>query len=503
MFQARDAILQAVRSGFSGRKVLVAGDLMVDRYLRGPVQRISPEAPVPVVQLQQRQDSAGGAANVARNLSKLGLLVSLFGLTGQDANREALVEALRSDGIPTEGLIASSHRTTTCKTRIIGDHQQMLRIDEEVIAPLMPEEEAQLHRLISTALDGAEALILSDYGKGVLSPNLTQNLIQEGKRRGIPVLVDPKGRDFSKYRGATLITPNRMELERALGLSLGESPVPRAQAEALRAQLDLERLLVTLGEQGCLLLEAGGSQHIPAVAREVFDVSGAGDTVIATFAAGLISGFSPVDAAHLANLAAGTVVGKLGTVPITREDLWEALAGEAALEQIHKILSLSQAQSQVAAWRSAGARIVFTNGCFDLLHVGHVSYLEQARQQGDRLIVGLNTDRSVRALKGAGRPVIGQEDRARILAALAAVDLVVLFDEGTPLSLIRTLRPQVLVKGADYREEAVVGAKEVRAWGGEVVRIPLVENRSTTRTLQQLERTLCKPNPAQSPGEGD
>ncbi len=500
MFQARDAILQAVRGGFSGRRVLVAGDLMLDRYLRGPVQRISPEAPVPVVQLKQRQDSAGGAANVARNLAKLGLSISLFGVTGQDAHREALVEALRSEGISTEGLIASPYRTTTCKTRVLGDHQQMLRIDEEVIAPLMPEEETQLFHLVSAALDGAEALILSDYGKGVFSPNLTQRLIQAGKARNIPVLVDPKGQDFSKYQGATLITPNQKELGQALGLSLAEDSIPRAQAEALRTQLDLEYLLVTLGEQGCLLLEADGSHHIPAVAREVFDVSGAGDTVIATLAAGLISGLSPMDAAQLANLAAGVVVGKLGTVPITQEDLWEALTGEAAIEQAHKILSLPQAQSKVAAWRSAGARIVFTNGCFDLLHVGHVSYLEQARQQGDRLIVGLNTDRSVRAIKGAGRPVIGQEDRARILAALAAVDLVVLFDEETPLSLILALRPQVLVKGADYREEAIVGAREVRAWGGEVVRIPLVEDRSTTRTLQRLECILCKPDPARSPG---
>jgi len=306
------------------------------------------------------------------------------------------------------------------------------------------------------------------------------------RAEGIPVLVDPKGRDFAKYAGASLITPNRAELAWATGVPREDLSGLLAAAGKLRRELDLGLLVLTLSELGLALVDAEKTRRIPALAREVFDVSGAGDTVIATFAAGLAAGLGATDTAHLANLAAGVVVGKVGTVPIARVDLLAAISGESALEQAAKIIDLTTAKARVQGWQAAGERVVFTNGCFDLLHVGHVSYLEHARRHGQRLVVGLNTDRSVRALKGPARPLIGEDDRARVLAALASVDAVVLFDEATPLDLILALRPDILAKGADYREEAVVGAPEVKSWGGLLVLIPLVEDRSTTGIIQRM-----------------
>ncbi|MBK1701503.1 D-glycero-beta-D-manno-heptose 1-phosphate adenylyltransferase, partial [Thiococcus pfennigii] len=330
------------------------------------------------------------------------------------------------------------------------------------------------------------SLVLSDYAKGVLAGPLCAELIGRARALGIPVLVDPKGRDFDRYAGATLITPNRAELALATDVPGDDQPGLLRAGERLRARLGLATLVVTLSEQGLALIDATGSDLIPAVAKEVFDVSGAGDTVIATFAAGLAAGLGVRDTAHLANLAAGVVVGKVGTAAIDRAELLAALADEAALGQAAKVCTLPAAIEQVRRWQAAGERVVFTNGCFDLLHVGHVTYLEQARRYGRRLVVGLNTDRSVRALKGPERPLIGEADRARVLAALAAVDAVVLFDEPTPLALIEALRPDVLAKGADYREEDVVGAREVKTWGGQVVLVPLVAGRSTSGIVDRL-----------------
>ena len=486
MFTHPEAVLEAVRSGFGARQVLVVGDLMLDRYLWGEVQRISPEAPVPVVRLARRTQSAGGAANVARNLTHLGLRVQLAGLTGDDPDRTALLDALAADGIQTQAVIPAGDRATTVKTRVIGNHQQMLRIDEESTQPLAPADASRLWTALEPLLPGAAALVLSDYDKGVLSPTLCLRLIQAARARGIPALVDPKGQDFSKYAGASLITPNRAELALATGQPRADLHGLLAAGAELRCTLDLGLLVLTLSELGLALLGTTGTRRIPALAKEVFDVSGAGDTVIATFAAGLAANLALDDTAHLANLAAGVVVGKVGTVPITRDELLAAISGEAALEQAAKILDRNGAQTRVQAWQAAGERVVFTNGCFDLLHVGHVTYLERARRQGQRLVVGLNSDRSVRALKGPQRPLIGETDRARVLAALAAVDAVVLFDEDTPLDLILTLRPDVLAKGADYTEATVVGATEVKSWGGQVVLIPLVADRSTTGIIQRM-----------------
>ena len=486
MFREPDRVMGSVRGRFGGRRVLVVGDLMLDRYLWGEVRRISPEAPVPVLRLARETEVAGGAANVARNLVGLGLHVSIAGVTGSDPQREGLLSLLAGQEIDTGGVLVDATRPTTSKTRVVADHQQMLRIDAERTESIQPALADRLFGAVHPVLDAVDALLLSDYGKGVLTGALCARLIAAARARGLAVLVDPKGQAFERYRGATLITPNRGELALATGIDGDGLDAVLAAAAELRADLDLEQLLLTLGELGVALVDADGIRRIPAVAREVFDVSGAGDTVIATVAAGCAAGLDPLDTAHLANLAAGVVVGKVGTAAITADELAAAIASEAALEQAAKIGSLDEVATRVRQWRDQGERVVFTNGCFDLLHVGHVTYLERARRHGHRLVVGLNSDRSVRALKGPERPLIREQDRARVLAALASVDAVVLFDEDTPIELIRRLRPDVLAKGADYREDEVVGATDVRSWGGQVVLVPLVENHSTSDIIGRM-----------------
>jgi D-beta-D-heptose 7-phosphate kinase/D-beta-D-heptose 1-phosphate adenosyltransferase len=473
MFLEPQRVVDAVAGRFGGRRVLVVGDLMLDRYLTGDVGRISPEAPVPVLKL-------------AGERLVVGLGVTLAGVRGDDADGAALAAVLREAGIAHDAVLADPDRPTTSKTRVVGNGQQMLRIDAEVTTPLPAPLQAALERAVVERLPAADVLLLSDYAKGVLTVELCGRLIAAGAAHGVPVLVDPKGRDFARYRGATLLTPNRAELALATGVDAADLAALLRQAALLRSELGLAQLVLTLGELGMALVADGTTTRVPAVAREVFDVSGAGDTVIATIAAGRAAGLDPVDTVHLANLAAGVVVGYRGTAAIAAEALAAAIAGKAALEQAAKVRSLDAMRAQVAQWRAAGERIVFTNGCFDLLHVGHVTYLERARRHGQRLVVGLNSDRSVRALKGPERPLIGEQDRARVLAALAAVDGVVLFDAHTPIELIHALRPDVLAKGADYREEDVVGAAEVKGWGGQVVLVPLVAERSTTGIVSRM-----------------
>ena len=487
MFESLPSVLEALRGGLTRCRVLVVGDVMLDRYLWGRVSRISPEAPIPVLHLERETNVAGGAANVARNLAGLGVQVALAGVTGDDAGRATLLDLLSADGIDTADLLIVADRGTVTKTRAIGNHQQIVRIDQERVAPLIPADRERLLAAVCRHIPGLDALLLSDYAKGVLGPELCAGLIAAARAARVPVLVDPKGKDFNRYAGATLITPNRAELALATGTDPQDRDALVAAGTRLRRDLGLDLLGLTLSEQGVVLFDEAGSRDIPAVAREVFDVSGAGDTVIATFAAGLAAGLGHLDTAHLANLAAGVVVGHVGTTPITRAELLAAICDEQALEQGAKVQDLSGALDLVHRWQTNGERVVFTNGCFDLLHVGHVTYLERARRYGHRLVVGLNTDRSVRALKGPERPLIREDDRARVLAALASVDAVVLFDQDTPLDLIQALRPDVLAKGADYREEDVVGAVEVKGWGGRVVLVPLVPERSSSGILRRMQ----------------
>jgi len=333
-----------------------------------------------------------------------------------------------------------------------------------------------------------DIVILSDYAKGLLSPELCQYVIQHCRQHKIPILVDPKGKDYQKYQGATALTPNKKEAAEACAVSINDNQTLMQAASNLRQSLQLDFLAVTRGEEGISLLSQDQIHHISATAKQVFDVSGAGDTVIATLAAGLLHQLKPLQALQLANVAAGVVVGKVGTVPIKREELILTLANKESNQQTDKICTLAQLKEKVTTWRQQKLKIVFTNGCFDLLHAGHVTYLEAARKTGDKLILGLNTDQSVQALKGPTRPVINEHDRARVLAALESVDAVVLFDEDTPLNLVNTLRPDVIVKGDDYREDQVVGGEQVKSWGGEVKLIPLVQGRSTSNILEKINR---------------
>jgi D-beta-D-heptose 7-phosphate kinase/D-beta-D-heptose 1-phosphate adenosyltransferase len=487
------ALIDCVRRRFSPAgaaeaTVLVIGDLMLDRYLWGEVERISPEAPVPVVRLSRETERLGGAGNVAANLAGLGVRAVLAGFVGDDVNGARMQTLLQESGIDATGLESSTVRSTITKTRVIGGHQQMLRIDREEPTPYPEAEQAALLARVLAVFtaQSPRAVILSDYAKGVLSPALCRAVIDAARARGVPVLVDPKGRDYAKYAGATTLTPNKKEAAEACGVPLRDSAAVLAGAAQLGAELGLDFMTVTRGEEGISLIDAQGVEHLPATARQVFDVSGAGDTVIATFAAGLMAGLPRHDACRLANLAAGIVVGQVGTVPISREELLHALEVEEAVEQADKVCGLDTLLRRVRAWKAEGARIVFTNGCFDLLHAGHVTYLEAAARQGDRLVVGLNTDRSVSALKGPSRPVIHEQDRARVLAALESVDAVVLFDTDTPIDMIRAVRPDVLVKGSDYTEAQVVGAEDVKGWGGRVALIDFLPGRSSTTIMNRI-----------------
>lgn len=480
-------LIDSVRRGYpAGAWALVIGDLMLDRYLWGKVERISPEAPVPVVLLGDESIRPGGAANVAANLAGLGLPCRLLGCIGADGAGQELREAIAAHDVDTSSLVTLEGRPTITKTRVVGGHQQILRLDRESTLPFDPSELAALDAALQAALTARPAIVvLSDYAKGVLHPDICQQAIRQARAAGIPLLVDPKGRDFSKYRGATALTPNRRETSEACGGVASLDSLLEA-AEDLREELQLEFLAVTRSEEGISLLKDGHHLHLPAMARQVFDVSGAGDTVIATLAAGMVAGLAPEDALHLANLAAGIVVGKVGTVPIARDELLEELLTEEVREQADKVCELPHLLARVARWRAAGECIVFTNGCFDLLHAGHVTYLEGARKLGDRLVVGLNTDRSVSALKGPSRPVIHEADRARVMAALESVDAVILFDQDTPLELIHAIRPDVLAKGSDYTEDQVVGGSEVKSWGGRVALVELVPGRSTSNIIGKI-----------------
>lgn len=487
MFQNNEQVIHVINNIFSSTKIVVVGDIMLDIYLWGKVGRISPEAPVPVVHLQHENATVGGGGNVALNLAELGCQVWVGGVTGEDANGVRLKSVLQNHGIDNCKLIPISSRPTTTKTRIIGVHQQMMRLDWEKVDAIDNMVSSMLLDWFEDALENASAVILSDYGKGVLTYNICKTLIDRTKRAGIPVFIDPKGKDWERYRGATFITPNINELSSIAGVDLANSDDEGIAniGNEIRRRFDIECLLVTRSEKGMTLLKEGTAVHVRTQAKEVYDVSGAGDTVIATLAAGVASGLCDTDAVHLSNLAAGVVVGKVGTSPIKADELLIAINEEMAIEQAHKVLSLEKALNYIHCWRFKGEKVVFTNGCFDLLHAGHVTFLAMAKKYGDRLIVGLNADRSVSSIKGLDRPIIHEEDRAMVLAALVVVDMVILFDEPTPMKIIEEIKPDVLAKGANYKKDEVVGSEYVESYGGKVVLIPHMAGRSTTNFYEQ------------------
>lgn len=465
---------------FIGRRILVVGDVMLDRYIHGHVSRISPEAPVPVLSVTGRTHSPGGAANVAANLAGLGCSVALWAVTGSDEEGKILSSLTENSLVETFFQIESSRPTTT-KTRIVAENRQLVRCDEESTAPLSQITEDTLLASLKPHLAGADGLILSDYDKGLFKGGLSRQIIDLAHRAGIPIYADPKGTDWERYRGADWVTPNEKELT-ALKNPEDERDLPSV-AHALRKSFAIAKLLVTMGSRGMALFDEGRYHAIPAPkVREVYDVSGAGDTVIALLAAALASGFSEEEALELANTAAGVVITRAGTVPVTVEDLISvAKAGLGS-----KVFTPDEASAMAKLWRRRGETLVFTNGCFDLLHPGHISLLRRAAEEGDRLIVGLNSDQSVKKLKGPNRPALNQDDRAALLSALQYVDMVVIFSEETPLALIESLVPHVLVKGGDYAPETVVGRKFVEDRGGRVVIVPLLEGRSTTSIIESL-----------------
>ncbi len=480
-------VIAEIERNWASKRLLVVGDVMLDKYIWGEVTRISPEAPVPVVRATHQSAQPGGAANVAMNLARLGAQTTVIGFAGGDEDQRLLEQTLRSNGIKPE-LVVSEGFPTITKLRILGGRQQMLRLDSERLEKRSAEDCGRLIQSVLAHLPSANAMVLSDYAKGVLPPEVCRQVIEAARGQGIPVLVDPKSADFTRYRGATTICPNLGELAlaaRVLAPQIDTSDMEAllAAAQAMVSDLQIDSLTVTLSEKGIVLLRASSRFLVPAVARQVFDVSGAGDTVIAVLALCLASRLKPETAVQLANLAAGIVVGKVGTVPVEQHELLAALAPEIALHAEDKVLSRAELVRRVALWKANGERVSFTNGCFDLLHIGHITVIEQARRFGDRLIVAINSDRSVQALKGSTRPIVAETERARVLAALGAVDAVVVFDEPTPLELILATRPDVIVKGGDYAVDTVVGAGEVLAWGGEVKIVPIVQGFSTTNLI--------------------
>ncbi len=473
------AALAALVSRFAGVRVTVVGDVMLDRYVYGDVDRISPEAPIPVLRIRRESAMLGGAGNVARNLAALGAKPRLVGVIGDDAAGREIETLCGRDGIECR-LVREPGRETTLKTRYVSGSQQLLRADSETTAKTRATD-----ALVAAAKDGAEAIVFSDYGKGVLTAEVAAAL---RRAASAPVIVDPKGTDWSRYAGAALVTPNKKELTEASHGAIADDTTLVAAARELMGRHKIGQILVTRGAEGMTLVATQGETHLPAEAREVFDVSGAGDTVIAVVAAGIAAGIAAEDAARLANVAAGIVVGRSGTAVVHADDIAAALHESDIVGGGRKLASLPQAIEAVGDWRRRGLRVGFTNGCFDLIHPGHVSLIAQARAACDRLIVALNADSSVARLKGPTRPVQSEAARAAVLGSLTGVDLVMIFAEETPLALIEALRPDVLVKGADYTEDTVVGADIVKSYGGRVLLAELAAGHSTTSTIARMAR---------------
>ena len=467
-------------------RCLVIGDLMLDEYLWGKADRISPEAPVQVVDVIREELRLGGAGNVVHNLAALGAQVSVCSVVGDDQNGRELLGQFCHHHIDTRAVFLDTDRRTSRKTRVVAAHQQIVRIDRESRDALPVAVEQQLCLWITEHVSEYAVVVLSDYNKGVLTPAVIATAISAAGRVNIPVLVDPKGADFTRYNGATLLTPNRKEAEVASGISITDIASLARAADVVMEAACLQHLLITRSEEGMSLFSKGGeSVHIPTVAREVFDVSGAGDTVLATLAVGIASGLSMAESARLANVAAGIAVGKLGTSIVTPQEIIDTVS--LAHKDSHaKIKSLDVLSRLIAAEKDRGKRIVFTNGCFDLLHAGHVKYLQKARSLGDLLVLGLNSDASVRRLKGPKRPLIDQDERAHLLAALDCIDYVIVFDEDTPLELITALKPHILAKGGDYSLDGVVGREFVESYGGRVELITFVDGKSTTNIIERV-----------------
>ena len=486
---------------FPGRRILLIGDFMLDRYIFGDAERVSPEAPVPVLRVLERQDRVGGAGSVALNVAALGANVACCGLLGRDPFGDRVAKALADAGADADGLIRVDDRPTITKTRLVGlaEHrhrQQILRVDDELVAPLQAMDERRLLAVVESHLRDADVVCLEDYDKGVLSPESCAAITAVARSAGKPVFVDPaRTQAWEKYAGATLLTPNRAELEIALRHRVPDDQLDAAAGELVE-RLALEALLITLGRDGALLVKRdAGPQRFPTTPRAVYDNTGAGDAVLAMAAVAVAAGGTLEQAAKLANIAGGLEVSKFGCVPILQDEVLHELR-DGADRGRGKLRSVTELRAELDARRQRGETVVFTNGCFDILHPGHIELLEKAKNLGSFLVVGLNSDSSVRSLgKGDDRPIRGQGDRARVLAALECVDYVVVFDEPDPGALIEKVAPDVLVKGSDWAGKGVIGQEFVESRGGRVVLIDLVEGYSTTVELERIRAAA-----AQEPG---
>ena len=462
--------------------ILVIGDLMIDHYLWGSCDRISPEAPVQVVNVKKESSVLGGAGNVINNLVTLGSVVDVISVIGNDSVANELKSLLEKIDVPTSNLVVENNRKTSKKSRLIASQQQVLRYDMESIDDINENSHKQIIQTLEKNIDKYSSIILSDYGKGVLTTNLTKEIIKIANKNSIKVLVDPKGKDYSKYKGSYTLTPNKKEAMEATNIDIKDESSLIEALKSLKTQCELEVSLITLSEQGIAIFDDELTIK-PTVAREVYDVTGAGDTVIASIAFALGNNLDIKDAIYFANLAAGVVVGKIGSATTTLDEIYEYEYSLHKSNSTSHIKTFDEIKTLASKLHSQGKKIVFTNGCFDILHVGHVKYLEVAKSYGDVLILGLNADSSVRKLKGPTRPINTQDDRAYILASLESVDYVVIFEEQTPYELIKLIKPHVLVKGGDYEGKEVVG-QEI---ADELKLVQFVDGKSTTNTIKRIQ----------------
>ncbi len=474
-------------SRFDTCRILVIGDLMIDEYLWGVVERISPEAPVQVVSVNQQSSTLGGAGNVVNNLVALGAKVSVASVIGRGENALALLKLFKALGVDTTGLIHDPTRSTTKKTRILAGHQHVLRIDRETKQEISQAHVTRLVQFVRERIDSFNVVLLSDYGKGLFTEMLLRQVIDVARQNNRTIIVDPKGLNFKKYAGATAITPNKKEASLAAGVEIVDDASLMAAGQKLLEDIPVQKVLLTCGQAGIVLFEHEKKPYqIPTETRQVFDVSGAGDTVLAVLGLGFASGASFRQAAALANVAAGIVVGKVGTATVSREELHRAL--EPALGSMAKQKTVSELVPITERLRAEGKTVVMTNGCFDLLHVGHIKLLSASKKIGDVLIVAIDDDESVRALKGGDRPIVGAQQRLRIISALDCVDYVTLFSTKDLEHLIDAVRPDILTKGSNYTTETVLGREIVESSGGRVVLIPITEPVSSTRIINQIKK---------------
>ena len=467
------------------KNILVIGDVMLDQYFFGSIDRISPEAPVPVFSVKEIENKLGGAANVVNNIINFGVKTSLISSVAKDKSGEILLELLKQRKI-TSNMIFKKNDVTTTKIRSVVGSQQLLRQDFD--AKLISLTKLEESKIIKKINKNISVIILSDYGKGFLSPALCQKIISKANKENIPVLVDPKGNDISKYKNAFAVTPNKKE---ALSFTNMEDGVPHEKTlNKLRKENNIKNIIETNGENGINLYSDECHKKFPAVSpKQVFDVSGAGDSVISSIAASLHAGFNIESSLTLANIAAGTVISKIGTEPVSLDDLKDFFVTKDTNLASNKIFKLDEMKSKAVQLKKQGKTIGFTNGCFDILHSGHVSYLSEAKKNVDFLILGLNTDRSIKKIKGSSRPIVDQKNRAQVLSGLSSVDAIVFFNENTPIKLIKTIQPHFLIKGNDYKVEEVVGHKEVKKWAGKVMLIDLIPGQSSTNIIKKINHS--------------